>query len=401
MKFAKPLFFLTLSYFVISNVQAQVGEKYYGRASYYADKFHGRTTSSGEIYDRTEYTAAHRELPFNTIVEVINTTNNRTAVVKINDRGPFAYNRMIDLSFAAAKDLELLGPGEAEVQMRILAMDKPEYSIPTFYAGIKDEFKREFTQYESVGISGKNVINARLDTTYNRITPMPASVQPKPVTESFVIADSLRKKQEEGDKMGFRQHKYIRVIKDADGRYRLDSTIITPPTPQEVYSVAPQNTKSTSHVPKPAVVKSEVPKVVSEPSANTVMETQKVMTSVAENVQAENRVSGFRQYQYVRVYTDNEGRIRMDTAQKAPVALAKNTNTQTIKTEEPAKTTTVNNTSNVSPSKPANAILTTKSDNTKKNEVYKDGFRQHSYIKLYKDKDGKTKIDDTSFERPK
>ena len=112
---AKPVLFITLSFIVAVNLQAQVGEKYYGRASYYADKFHGRSTSSGEIYDRAEYTAAHRDLPFNTIVEVINTTNNRTAVVKINDRGPFAYNRMLDLSFAAAKDLELLGSGEAEV----------------------------------------------------------------------------------------------------------------------------------------------------------------------------------------------------------------------------------------------------------------------------------------------
>jgi rare lipoprotein A (peptidoglycan hydrolase) len=398
MKFAKPLFLLTLSYFVISNVQAQVGEKFYGRASYYADKFHGRTTSSGEIYDRTEYTAAHRELPFNTIVEVINTTNNRTAVVKINDRGPFAYNRMIDLSFAAAKDLELLGPGEAEVEMRILAMDKPEYSIPSFYAGIKDEFKREFTQYEPIEISGKNVIKVRLDTTYNRTTPMPASVQPKPVTESFVVADSLRKRQEEGDKMGFRQHKYIRVIKDADGRYRLDSTIVTPPTPQEAYSVAPQNRKFANYESRAIITKTEPQKQVIEP---TVAETQKVMKSVAETVQAENRVSGFRQYQYVRVYTDNEGRIRMDTAQKAPITLAKNTENQATKSEEPAKNFTVTNTSNTNSTKPTNAVLTTKSEDTKGKEVYKDGFRQHSYIKVYKDKDGKTKIDDTSFERPK
>ncbi len=397
MKFAKTFFFLTLSYFVISNVHAQVGEKYYGRASYYADKFHGRTTSSGEIYDRAEYTAAHRELPFNTIVEVINTTNNKTAVVKINDRGPFAYNRMIDLSFAAAKDLELLGPGEASVEMRVLAMDKPEYSIPSFYAGIKDEFKREFTQYEPIEISGKSVVKVTLDTAY-RPTPMPVSVQPKPVTESFVIADSLRKKQEEGDKMGFRQHKYIRVIKDADGRYRLDSTIVTPPTPQEVYSVAPQNPKFTNYEARPVIAKTEPQ---SQTVASNVNDTQKTMKSVAEEVQSENRVSGFRQYQYVKVYTDSEGRIRMDTAQKSPVTLAKNTNTQTIKPEEVAKSLMVTNPTTNNATNTANVVTTTKPVETKGKEIYKDGFRQHSYIKLYKDKDGKTKIDDTSFERPK
>jgi rare lipoprotein A len=397
MKFAKPFFFLTLSYFVISNVQAQVGEKFYGKASYYADKFHGRTTSSGEIYDRAEYTAAHRELPFNTIVEVINTTNNRTAVVKINDRGPFAYNRMIDLSFAAAKDLELLGPGEAPVEMRILAMDKPEYSIPSFYVGIKDEFKREFNQYEPIEISGANVTKVKLDTIY-RQAPMPASVQPKPVTESFVIADSLRKRQEEGDKMGFRQHKYIRVIKDADGRYRLDSTIVTPPTPQEVYSVAPQNPKFTNYDSRSTITRSEPQKQV---VGTNVEETQKAMKSVAEEVQTENRVSGFRQYQYVKIYTDSEGRIRMDTAQKPPVTLAKNTDKQEAKPEETAKPLTVANPSTNNTTKPTNVITTTKSGETKGKEIYKDGFRQHSYIKLYKDKDGKTKIDDTSFERPK
>jgi rare lipoprotein A (peptidoglycan hydrolase) len=400
MRFAKPLFLLSLFLFVFINVQAQVGEKYYGRASYYADKFHGRSTSSGEMYDRAEYTAAHRELPFNTIVEVINTSNNRVAVVKINDRGPFAYNRMIDLSFAAAKDLELLGPGEAEVEMRILAMDKPEYSIPTFYAGIKGEFNREFTKYEPVSISGKNIIKVTLDTTYNRRAPMPASVQPKPVTESFVVADSLRKGQEEGDKMGFRQHKYIRVIKDADGRYRLDSTIVTPPTPQEAYSVAPQNHKYTSYEPRPTITKSESPKpIIEQPVAPvTVAETQKVMKSVVDMVQADNRVSGFRQHQYVSVYTDSEGRIRLDTVQKVPASLAKNTDSQANKTDEKVR---VFNASLPNTPKPSNAPVAPQTEAIKGKEVYKNGFRQHSYIKIYKDKDGKTKIDDSSFERPK
>lgn len=394
MNLAKPLLLLTLLLLVFVKVQAQVGEKFYGRASYYADKFHGRTTSSGEIYDRAEYTAAHRDLPFNTIVEIINTTNNRTAVVKINDRGPFAYNRMIDLSFVAAKDLELLGPGEAEVQMRILSMDKPEYSIPTFYAGAKGEFNREFNQYESVSITGKNVVKVQLDTTKLAQVPMPRSVQPKPVTESFVIADSLRKRQEEGDKMGFRQHKYIRVIKDADGRYRLDSSIVTPPTPQEAYSVAPQNTKVYSPDRHITITPVEPAKLIHQ---TTVNETQKVMKTVAEEVQADNRVSGFRQYQYVKVYTDSEGRIRMDTTQKAPVALAKNVEKKVEKTEDKAK---VYNTTQTSNSEPANVLIASKSEHNKPKEVFKNGFRQHAYIKVYRDKDGKMKVDSTSYEKP-
>jgi rare lipoprotein A len=392
---AKPLLLFTLLLLVFAKVQAQVGEKFYGRASYYADKFHGRTTSSGEIYDRAEYTAAHRDLPFNTIVEVINTTNNRTAVVKINDRGPFAYNRMIDLSFVAAKDLELLGPGEADVQMRVLSMDNPEYTIPTFYAGAKGEFNREFNQYEAVTISGKNVVKVQIDTSFRSIVSLPKSLQPKPVTESFVIADSLRKRQEEGDKMGFRQHKYIRVIKDADGRYRLDSSIVTPPTPQEVYSVAPQNHKVYSPDRKITITPVETPVKQAE---ITVSDTQKVMKSVAEEVQADNRVSGFRQYQYVRVYTDSEGRIRMDTAQKAPIQLAKNTEKKAEKIEDKPKVFTAVQTNSTQVS---GTLINSKSEINKSNVVYKDGFRQHAYIKIYRDKDGKMKVDSSSYEKPK
>ena len=391
MNLSKPLLLLTLLLNVFVKVQAQVGEKFYGRASYYADKFHGRTTSSGEVYDRAEYTAAHRDLPFNTIVEVINTNNNRTAVVKINDRGPFAYNRMIDLSFVAAKDLELLGPGEADVQIRILSMDKPEYTIPTFYAGIKGEFNREFNKYEAIEISGQNIVKVRLDTISLAQVPMPKSVQLKPITESFVIADSLRKNKEEGDKMGFRQHKYIRVIKDADGRYRLDSSIVTPPTPQEVYSVAPQNTKVYSPDSHITITPAEIAK---KPAETTINDTQKVMKSMAEEVQTNNRVSGFRQYQYVKVYTDSEGRIRMDTTQKAPVQLARNTEKKIERTDEKPKVyTAVQN--NVS--QPVN---TSKSASNKPKEIYKDGFRQHAYIKIYRDKDGKMKVDSTSYEKP-
>ena len=394
MNLARPLLIFALLLLVFVNLQAQVGEKYYGRASYYADKFHGKTTSSGEIYDRAEYTAAHRDLPFNTIVEIINTTNNRTAVVKINDRGPFAYNRMIDLSFVAAKDLELLGPGEADVQMRILSMDKSEYTIPTFYAGAKGEFNREFNQYEAVSITGKNGVKVPLDSTSIAQIPLPKSVQSKPVTEAFIIADSLRKRQEEGDKMGFRQHKYIRVIKDADGRYRLDSSIVTPPTPQEAYSVAPQKTKVYSPDRHISITPVETVKPIHEVTVN---DTQQVMKLVAKEEQIDNRVNGFRQYQYVKVYTDSEGRIRMDTTQKSHVQLAKNTEKKVEKTDDKPKAYTV---AQPNYSKPANTIIPSKLENNKPKEIYKDGFRQHAYIKVYRDKDGRVKVDSSSYEKP-
>jgi len=392
---AKPLLFITLSFFVIVNLQAQVGEKYYGRASYYADKFHGHSTSSGEIYDRSEYTAAHRDLPFNTIVEVINTTNNRIAIVKINDRGPFAHDRMIDLSFAAAKDLELLGLGEAQVEIKVLSMDKSEYTIFNFYAGPKGEFNRSFTQYEPVPISNNKTVKITLDTSYLKQFPFVNSLQPKPVSESFVVVDSLRRQQAEGNKMGFRQYKYIRVIKDGDGHYRLDSSIVMPPTLQEVYSVAPQSKNFNIHESRPQIMKSQSRQ---QPTEIQVINTKIVMKSVTEAVQTDNRAGGFRQHQYVRIYTDNEGRIRMDTTQKAPVQLVKNKEKQVKNLEDKSQLYNVALTNLAKPTVVSNK---SKIETKKSSENYKNGFRQHAYIKIYRDKDGKTKVDTTSFENPK
>ncbi len=91
-----------------------------GLASYYADFFHGQKTASGEMYDSATLTGAHRELPFGTIVEVTNLDNQRSVKIKINDRGPFVENRIIDLSKAAAKKLEFIQQGIVPVQLKIV-----------------------------------------------------------------------------------------------------------------------------------------------------------------------------------------------------------------------------------------------------------------------------------------
>ena len=88
-----------------------------GLASYYANHFHGRKTSSGIIYDKNGYTCAHRTLPFGTMLKVTNLRNNKSTIVKVNDRGPFAHKRIIDLSYAAAKDIGLIGAGVAMVRI--------------------------------------------------------------------------------------------------------------------------------------------------------------------------------------------------------------------------------------------------------------------------------------------
>src|SRR5690242_12638859 len=92
-----------------------------GLASYYAEPYHGRKTASGEIFDSyQELTAAHRTLPFNTMVRVTNKTNGRQVDVRINDRGPFVQGRVIDLSVRAAREIDLMRPGVAPVTLKIL-----------------------------------------------------------------------------------------------------------------------------------------------------------------------------------------------------------------------------------------------------------------------------------------
>jgi peptidoglycan lytic transglycosylase len=92
-----------------------------GLASYYAEPYHGRKTASGEIFDTYQgMTAAHRTLPFNTMVRVTNKTNGREVDVRINDRGPFIDGRVIDLSLRAAREIDLVGPGVAPVKLKIL-----------------------------------------------------------------------------------------------------------------------------------------------------------------------------------------------------------------------------------------------------------------------------------------
>jgi rare lipoprotein A len=101
-----------------------------GVASWYGTKFHGRRTSSGEPYDMYAMTAAHTTLPLPTYVQVTNLQNGRTAVVKVNDRGPFVKNRLIDLSYAAAARLGILEHGTGLVEVRALDPDTANSAAP-------------------------------------------------------------------------------------------------------------------------------------------------------------------------------------------------------------------------------------------------------------------------------
>lgn len=109
------LLFLSLTSLAFSQVYKNNVE-----ASYYADKFHGRKTSSGEVFNMYDYTCAHKTFPFGTVLRVTNLANNKTVDVRVNDRGPFVAGREVDLSKAAAVKLDMIKSGTARVKIEIL-----------------------------------------------------------------------------------------------------------------------------------------------------------------------------------------------------------------------------------------------------------------------------------------
>ncbi|OSZ70073.1 hypothetical protein CAP40_04385 [Sphingomonas sp. IBVSS2] len=97
-----------------------------GEASYYADRFAGKRTASGEAYDPSDFTAAHRSLPFGTHVRVTDVANGRSVVVRINDRGPWGKGRLIDISRAAANEIGLARRGRGIVSLALAEEEKAE-----------------------------------------------------------------------------------------------------------------------------------------------------------------------------------------------------------------------------------------------------------------------------------
>ncbi len=117
MKSRLQRYFILLLISTASNCLAQVQE---GKASYYADKFEGRLTANGEKYKHSKLTAAHKTLPFGTVLKVTNIKNNKSVEVRVNDRGPFVAGRVIDLSRSAAEQLGFINDGLAEVKIEVV-----------------------------------------------------------------------------------------------------------------------------------------------------------------------------------------------------------------------------------------------------------------------------------------
>jgi rare lipoprotein A len=124
---ARPYLINGERYYPLSKSQGFVQ---FGKASWYGKKFHGRPTSSGEIYDMYQMTAAHKTLPLGTYVRAKNLTNKKHVIVKINDRGPFVKGRIIDLSYGAAKRIGMIGPGVAPVKIVALGREVGKVKTP-------------------------------------------------------------------------------------------------------------------------------------------------------------------------------------------------------------------------------------------------------------------------------
>ncbi|MBN2401156.1 MAG: septal ring lytic transglycosylase RlpA family protein [Spirochaetes bacterium] len=152
------------------NTDGSENGNYYqrGYASWYGREFHGRKTASGERYDMNKLTAAHKKLPFGTRILVKNLENDKTVSVMINDRGPYRDNRILDLSYAAAKKLGIVASGEANVGIKIIKSESEErFSDKQSYtksdinpvAGYKDE-EEDSDNYIEDNIRGSYSVQA-------------------------------------------------------------------------------------------------------------------------------------------------------------------------------------------------------------------------------------------------
>lgn len=188
-----------------------------GYASWYGPNFHGRRTASGEIYNMYAMTAAHKILPMNTYVRVENLSNHKVVIVRINDRGPFVKNRIIDLSYAAAKKLGIIGPGVAKVKLIALGEIKkikrnktivfkstPDFFHEDFYVQVaafmdaqnayklKDKLEKEFNgvNIHKATINGLTFFKVQVDAPndYHKAKYFEAMLENRGFLDAFLVA---------------------------------------------------------------------------------------------------------------------------------------------------------------------------------------------------------------------
>ncbi|MBO6585296.1 MAG: septal ring lytic transglycosylase RlpA family protein [Gracilimonas sp.] len=146
-----------------------------GVSSWYGPNFHGKLTANGEVYDMDGVTAAHRTLPFGTILLVENLDNGKTVQVRINDRGPYAKNRIIDLSKGAAEQIDMIGPGTARVRLYLIKGDLEnsritDLKVPTYTVQLGSYKERSQAEKTSSEIKGSRIEDIKVNReTYYRV----------------------------------------------------------------------------------------------------------------------------------------------------------------------------------------------------------------------------------------
>jgi len=160
-----------------------------GGASWYGNKFHGHLTSNGERYNMFAMSAAHKNLPLPSYVEVTNLANNKKIIVRVNDRGPFHEGRIIDLSYAAAKKLDMLTAGTAKVEIKLLHFNKDD--DPDLLAQERNKKKNESTVEVS---NQQNKVNnhEQVDRDTLNIQFLVTSSAEKAAVYSKELADKLQ-----------------------------------------------------------------------------------------------------------------------------------------------------------------------------------------------------------------
>ena len=193
----------------------------HGVASWYGQEFAGRTTANGEIFDPLLFTAAHRTLPFGTVVDVQNPKTHESVRVRINDRGPYIGGRMIDLSYAAAQQIGLIEPGSGEVDLVVVKIGNGEREPPAAYV-----------------------------VTIPDVKPIPAPFEPAAPSSIPVVVDNVQVVEE-------RHGVETRLQVSPDGR-KVEEVPVRPPdvtAPPKVVSSTPTRTPThTATIPAKYVV---------------------------------------------------------------------------------------------------------------------------------------------------
>ena len=137
------------------------GYKERGVASWYGKKFHGYHTSNGEVYDMYGMSAAHKTLPLPTYVKVKNINNGKSVIVKVNDRGPFHDDRIIDLSYAAASKLGILATGTADVEIMAIDTTLPQLFIQIGKFSVEKNAKKLASQIEHITKNDGHIVKVK------------------------------------------------------------------------------------------------------------------------------------------------------------------------------------------------------------------------------------------------